>query len=241
MKKVLIITMVLTVALSAVIGVAQAGIGSDIPDNGKHYNLQIIGVPKGKTADMEGSNGHTIFVPLDADGNMEPCKIEMVRNPDDPNQFRVFDRNACDEDGALIYVPWEDYSTLSYNVYAIALGKPMEEGVFCKVKGNLYFDATTTGELDMGEFELRRDRGKPSPQDISDIFRATGWIDVESEEEGCGIAGVKDPCDITFTNVWVFNIPTMLEYYWDYDANGLRHMQVRFYETTSGEWTNVPE
>jgi hypothetical protein len=109
------------------------------------------------------------------------------------------------------------------------------------VKGNVYFDATTTGELDMGEFDLRRDRGKPTPQDISDIFRATGWIDVESAEVGCGIPGVLDPCDITFKNVWVFNIPTMLEYYWDYDANGLRHMQVRFYETTSGEWTNVPE
>ena len=31
-----------------------------------------------------------------------------------------------------------------------------------------------------------------------------------------------------------FNIQQLVEYFWDYDNNGLKLMQVRFYETTSG-------
>jgi hypothetical protein len=42
---------------------AMAGGGNGAP-SGAHYNLNIIGVDKGKTAPMTGSNRHTIFVPL---------------------------------------------------------------------------------------------------------------------------------------------------------------------------------
>ena len=38
-------------------------IGNEAP-NGAHYNLNIIGMDKEKTADMTGSNGHVIFVGL---------------------------------------------------------------------------------------------------------------------------------------------------------------------------------
>ena len=44
-------------------GAATAGEGNGAPP-GPHYNLNIIGVDKGKTAPMTGSNRHTIFVPL---------------------------------------------------------------------------------------------------------------------------------------------------------------------------------
>jgi len=40
------------------------GIGNKIPDNGQHYNLNVIGVSLNKTTDMTGSNHHTIFIPL---------------------------------------------------------------------------------------------------------------------------------------------------------------------------------
>jgi len=39
---------------------------------GAHYNLNIIGVPKNKTAEMTGSSGHRIFVPL-----VGKCKINL--------------------------------------------------------------------------------------------------------------------------------------------------------------------
>jgi len=51
------------VALALGSSAAMAGGGNGAPP-GPHYNLNVIGVDKGKTAPMTGSNRHTIFVPL---------------------------------------------------------------------------------------------------------------------------------------------------------------------------------
>jgi hypothetical protein len=51
------------VALVLSAGTATAAGGNGAPA-GPHYNLNIIGVEKGKTAPMTSSNRHTIFVPL---------------------------------------------------------------------------------------------------------------------------------------------------------------------------------
>jgi hypothetical protein len=231
MKKIIVIALGVAMLLTLGVVPASAGIGSDIPDNGAHYNLNIIGVPHNKTADMMGSDRHTIFVPLGANGTVQSCKIYVVRNVANPTAFEVLDGNATDANGATIAVPFEDYGTLSYNVYATALGKPNGEA---KVDATVTFEEGTYGSLLMDTFTLKRDKGTPKPLDISNIFRASGWIDV------CGDVGVQDPCDITFTNVWVFNVPTLLSYVWDYNNQGLKLMQIRFYPTTSGSWTNVP-
>ena len=48
-----------------------SGNGNGVP-SGAHYDLNLIGVPQGKTADMTGDNGHRIFVPLwDHENNAE--------------------------------------------------------------------------------------------------------------------------------------------------------------------------
>lgn len=64
MKKpvVVILTVILALAevVTAGVGVVQAGICNEIPDTGKHYTLNIIGVPHGKTADMKDSHRHTL-------------------------------------------------------------------------------------------------------------------------------------------------------------------------------------
>ena len=60
MKRLLISIVMTTVFFSAL---ALAGNGNGAP-SGPHYNLNIIGVEKGKNANMTGSNRHTIFVPL---------------------------------------------------------------------------------------------------------------------------------------------------------------------------------
>lgn len=223
---ILSILAVLTLGVSP----AFAGIGSDIPDNGTHYNLNIIGVPHGKTADMTDSSRHTIFVPLGANGDVKSCQINVVRNIANPDQFEVLDGNATDG-SATIAVPFQDYGTLSFNVYATALGKL---GGQANVDATVTFEDGTYASLLMGSFELKRAKGSPKPVDISDIFRASGWIDVDA-------SGTFDPTvDTSFNDVWVFNVPTLLSYFWDYDNQGLKLMQVRFYPTTSGSWTNVP-
>jgi hypothetical protein len=235
MKRAILLGVVAAVMILSV-GVGYAAFHKQIDDNGKHFNVNIIGVPNGKTADMDNTNGDTIFVPLDKSGLVaKTCKIYMAANVDDPDRFQIVDRNACDADGAKILVPFEYYGTLSYNVYAISLGKPSEFGV--SIEATATFQTNTTADLLMDSVQIEaRQAGKPKVTEISDIFRATGWID-----EAGGTAGVYDPgIDIAFNNVWVFNIPTLLEYYWDYTTTDLRHMQLRFYETTSGSWTNAP-
>jgi hypothetical protein len=230
LKKILTSVIIALVIMTFAATPAFAGIGSEIPDSGQHYNLNIIGVPKDKTADMTNSNRHTLFVPLGGKGDVKSCKINVVHNIANPDQFQVIDGNATDGE-ATIAVPFEDYGTLSYNVYATALGKP---GGQANVDATVTFEEGTYGSLLMGSFELKRARGKPKPVDISDIFRASGYIDINA-------SGTEDAEDISFDDVWVFNVPTLLSYFWDYDNQGLKLMQVRFYPTTSGTWTNAPD
>src|SRR5262245_35265856 len=73
---------------------AAAQVGKGL--SGPHYNLNIIGVPKGKTADMTNTNGHTIFVPLTG-------TVKIYYEAGD--EFQVIDRNGMDADGATVEVP----------------------------------------------------------------------------------------------------------------------------------------
>ncbi|KKR80710.1 MAG: hypothetical protein UU26_C0011G0001, partial [Candidatus Daviesbacteria bacterium GW2011_GWC1_40_9] len=59
--------------------------GSGAP-SGTHYNLNIIGAPKGKTASLTESSGHRIFVPLTGS-----CKIKLSMG-----DFAVLDGNCTD-------------------------------------------------------------------------------------------------------------------------------------------------
>jgi len=242
MKKLIAIGLVVVLALALTLSTAPvfAGIGSDIKDmgdNGKHYNLNIIGVQHDKTVPtMTNSNRHTIFVPLEKDGSVSrTVRIEVVRNTADPTSFQVLDGNATNDDLAVIAVPFDTWGTLSFNVYAVGLGKLNRQAdVHWE---SIYAAGTYTTTPLMGDFTIKREKengkGKPKVVNISDIFRATGWIDMPG-----GTPGVYDPgIDIAFEDIWVFNIPTLLSYYWDYTNSGLKLMQVRFYETTSGGWT----
>lgn len=207
---VLALGMVLTLSATAF-----AGVGNSIPDNGPHWQVNIIGVPKGKTADMSNSNRQTIFVSL-GNNNAITTKINIVPNTADPTQFAVLDGNGTDG-SATIAVPYDTLGDLSYNVYAIALGKP---GGSANVTATV---SLTNGDVGLLEtsFYLKRNTGQPSVKNISDIFRASGWTMYNSE-------------NITFNNVWVFNLPTLQDYFWSYNNQGLKLMQVRFYQTTSG-------
>ena len=228
---------VLTFALAVPV---FGGVGSDIPDNGQHFNLNIIGVPKDKKVDMTDSQRHTIFVPLNTSGYVDgKVKIAYIPGPN----FQVLDGNATDADGALIQVPYEycgDLTTgcqdlLSYNVYAVALGKPGGTALVeahCTYDTNVVDTNGTAGltcedTLLMGSFDIGRSKGQPTVKDITNIFRASGCLDLNT-------SGICDPGDLTFNNIWIFNIPQLDSYFWDYTNTDLKLMQVRFYPTTSG-------
>src|SRR5215831_15059310 len=160
---------------------ATAQVGKGL--SGPHYNLNIIGVPKGKTADMTNTDGHTIFVPLDG-----TVKINYIAG----DQFQVLDRNGTDGDGATIEVPSDPGGTsVCYDVFATALGKPNGNAVvqaFCIIDNLL---GSCEDALQLSSFSVTRGKGQPKPQNISDIFRASGCVDLNA-------SGTCDKGDIQF-------------------------------------------
>src|SRR4030042_2682062 len=96
-------------------GAANLTTGSGAP-SGAHYNLNVIGVPKSKTADMTGSSGHRIFVPLTGS-----CQIKLGEGT-----FQVLDANCTDAE-ARFQLPNPDPTNsgrTTYSVWPRALGKP---------------------------------------------------------------------------------------------------------------------
>src|SRR3989338_11328150 len=80
----------------------SASAGNGAP-SGAHYNLNLIGVPKGKTADMTGNNGHRIFVKLTGG-----TKIMLAEG-----DFQVLDANGTDGSAAFqLPLPAECYATV---------------------------------------------------------------------------------------------------------------------------------
>jgi hypothetical protein len=217
---------------------ASAQVGKGL--SGPHYELNIIGVPKGKSAAMTDSNRHVIFVPLET---VNKVKI-LVTGDSDPttpgtqcsDKFQVLDGNATDGE-ALLLVPCEIGGTLSFNVYAVGLGTPggnAQVDVLCLFDTTVTLDpATDLCGIALGgfDFEVTRAAGKPERQNISSVFRASGCIDTDVLANGC-----PDTGDVVFSNVWIFNVEELLSYYWDYDNNGLKLMKVRFYQTESGSF-----
>jgi hypothetical protein len=172
---------------------------------GPHYNLNIIGVPKDKTVpDMTGSNRHTIFVPLlsGADETV-PRQVKIFYVAGD--HFEVLDGNCTDDNECTVMVPSEPLGDLCYDVWATALGKPFGNAVVeaqCIIEDLI---GSCTDALLLDNFEVTRLKGKPHPENISNIFRATGCVDLGGEE------GVCDTGDLQFNNVWIFNIPQLVE------------------------------
>lgn len=225
---------------------AEAQVGKGL--SGAHWNLNIIGVPKDKTVPtMDNGGRHTIFVPLESGEDVSrKVKIYYERNIEDPEKFNVSDGNATNDNQATIQVPYETCAEpntgctelLSFDVYAVGLGKPNGDAVItvdCTYGDNVV-DTGGTTDLEcedtvlLGTIQIKRTHGnknKPVRENITNLFRVSGCLDKDA-------SGVCDEGDIQFNDTWIFNVQELVEYFWDYDNNGLKLMQIRFYETTSG-------
>src|SRR5438128_12206757 len=65
-----------------------------------HYNLNIIGVPKDKSADMTGDNGHRIFVDRGSkSGAAVTTRIMLSQSFD--GTFEVLDANGTDGEASF--------------------------------------------------------------------------------------------------------------------------------------------
>jgi hypothetical protein len=187
----------------------RAVTGNGAP-SGAHYNLNIIGVPKGKTADMTGNNGGRIFVKLDG-------KSRIMLTPAPVGQsFQVLDANGTD--GRAEFQLPKDV-TARYRVFA-------------RVPGNQSGSATITTcaeyawdgtEIDIALCSsVTMDRLNYSKfTDVSaELLYVTLTADVVNSE---GVVVVKKGSYPLFDEA-------LMGYFWEYDNNGLKILQLRFYE-----------
>lgn len=194
---------------SSMAGPVRVQTGNGAPSGG-HYNLNIIGVPRDKTGDMTGSSGHVIFVPLW--GNP---KILLSQG-----DYRVLDANGTDGEAAF-QLPNPDPDgdgTTVYSVFARALGTPGGRSL------------TTTCARDPSDgslvcsvitLELKRTTGKSTFQNASK-FLLYIYADINGDGD--------------LERVPLFD-DSLNGYFWDYDNQGLKLAQLRFYDCS----TTVPD
>jgi len=202
MKRIIYLTIALTIIMAMSVP-ALAGTGNNLP-SGPHYNLNIIGVPKNKTADMTGDNGHRIFVPLEG-----KTSIWLKEGTD----FQVLDANGTDADGASFQLPNPDPDNdgiTEYSVYARALGKPGGTSTTTTCAYDL------AGELWCSVYSmvLVRDKGN---QKFENVSKQLLYVYVDLNGDG------------TAERYPLFS-DAMINYFWSYDNNGLKLAQLRFYE-----------
>jgi len=187
-------------------GVTSTNGGGNGAPSGAHYGLNIIGVANPKNVNMSGGDGHRIFVPLTG-----TAKIGLTEG-----EFAVLDANGTDGT-ATFQLPDPDPDgdgVTAYSVYARALGTPGGSSI------------TTTCAIDPKTGEkvcsnqtmvLVRSGGASK---FTNVSRALLYVTADIDGDG----------DID--KVPLFD-DRLQEYFWQYDNNGLRLAQLRFYDTAT--------
>ncbi len=205
MKRFLFLGVTVLIALSMVVP-AFAGTGNGAP-SGAHYNLNIIGVPKGKTAPMDSNNGGRIFVKLDG-----TTKIGLTEG----DTFAVLDANGTDSNGAAFQLPNPDPDNdgiTTYSVWSRALGKPGGSSTTTTCA----YDVDGTLWCSEESMVLVRSKGQSKFTDVSKEL-----LYIYADLNGDGVV-----------ERYPLFSDAMQDYFWSYDNNGLKLAQLRFYEISS--------
>ncbi len=213
MKKAVLIACGLAVGTVSVL--AQTGNGGP---SGTHYNLNIIGKQQCPSDPQTNGNGHVIFVLLnggDAATNLngkvastisKVNKIYLQEAPD-AQTFAVLDGNACDGDGALFELP---NPSAGYTIWARALGTPGGSATMTTCATD-----PVTGEIVCSTLNvlLTRSKGQSKFTNVTTELTTISFV---------------DPSTGKTVTVSIFD-PALQDYFWNYQNNGLRLAQLRFY------------
>jgi len=198
-------------ATTLVTAAAAAQNGNGAP-NGSHYSLNIIGVPRAKNANPDWASGHVIFVNLGTKNVTVTTKIFLSQSAES-GVFDVLDKNGTDGE-ASFSLP----APGSYTVWARALGTPggqakittcatdivlNDPGVICSTQNEVFVRGT----------------GKSTFRNVTDAL-TTIILDPIANAAAVTACGS--------TTVSLFD-PCLQGFFWQYDNNGLKLLQVRFY------------
>ena len=196
----------LAASMLAFVGAASGAQSGNGAPNGPHYDLNIIGVQNPKTADMTGTDGHSLFVPLQGQ-----CKINLQEGT-----FSVLDRN-CTDGSAVFQLPNPDPTNSGqtvYSVYARALGKP---GGSSSTQTCFVDTTTSTTYCSIYQAVVVRSSGKSSFSNVSQQLLYVYYCDTTTSK---------------VVRVPLFSSP-LYQYYWSYTNNGLKLAQLRFYQLST--------
>ena len=196
---------VLAVSLLVFAGAASGGTGNGAP-SGPHYDLNIIGVSNPKSVSMTGTDGHSLFVPLQG-----KCTINLAQGP-----FSVLDRN-CTDGTAQFQLPNPDPTNSGqtlYSVWARALGKPGGSS-----STQTCFTDTSTNETycSIYQYVAVRSSGKSKFSNVSQQLLYVYYCDTTTQK---------------IVRVPLFSSP-LYQFYWSYTNNGLKLAQLRFYQVST--------
>jgi hypothetical protein len=228
------VSLVLTLVFAAS---AHAGNGAP---SGAHYNLNIICVPKGKTADMTGTQGHTIFVPC-----ADTTKINLIEGTD----FGVLDRNGTDGSASFQLPPADtgvitdqpgvkDECTL-YNADGTVDTDGFDPGT-----GDYYVCGSGTSVYSVFARALGNPNGTAvmmlcylAEDGITPVCSTTNQLTLNASGRPAKFTNVTANLlylyNITIDGVLYKRIPlfsdVLQNYLWSYTNTGLKLLQLRFY------------
>lgn len=209
-------------------GLAKAT-GNGAP-NGAHYDLNIIGVTNGKNPPLTGSDRHTIFVPLYTNGrngaDMDPVPgtdIFLTQGP-----FAVCDGNAFDaaydcsgtqiaKQGAVFQLPCDTLTTAASGTTLVpcTTGASAAYEVWARVVGTPGGSATST----------------TCATDSTGTLVCSAQSEVFVRMKPNKFTNVTDALTslVTSTQTIALFQDQFQGFFWDYDNNGNKVLQLRFY------------
>lgn len=198
------------------LAVGQTGNGAP---SGAHFNLNIIGVAKEKSAEFDGGNGRRIFVGLGRTGASVVTNIKLAEGP-----FAVLDANGTDGE-ATFQLPnpvddangdgVDDDGKLGYSVWVRALGNPKGSASMT----TCYTDGTGTW-CNAGDLVVSLNR--LSGNKFVDVSKQLLQVCVDLDANG------------SFDLEPIF-ADDEKDYFWEYTNTGLRLAQMRFYPIATTE------
>jgi hypothetical protein len=202
---------------SSPLSAAVASTGNGAP-SGEHYTLNIIGVSHDKNVNMDGAGGNVIFVDLGAKKPAEPVSTKILLNQSaNAGEFGVLDKNGTDGT-AKFSLP----APGTYSIWARALGTPGGEAKITTcaedIADELDGGAQSLVDICSTQYEAFV-RGTKADQ-FRDVTYNLTHIELLADSDAALACGT--------TSVSLFN-PCLEGYFWKYDNNGLKLLQIRFY------------
>jgi hypothetical protein len=208
--------------------------------SGSHFNLNIIGMPKNKSASMDNSEGRRIFTQLWGGDDAATLNDQLVKDISRLNKiflqpattkhtFKVVDANATDANGALFQLPPNVSST--WNVYARALGKPGGKSsttTCAAVPGADGILGTKDDEVlcSLRTLTMMSTAGQSTFKDVSgELLFIQMVVDPVIDPALASCLKVTERRTMTLP---IFH-GCLAGYFWNYDNNGLKLLQLRFY------------